>query len=49
MVARWVHVCVLGRYGFRRTHSTSDADTRPRPTTGFGLSRHANFVAMLLV
>ena len=32
MVARWVEVGELGRYRFRRTPSTSDADTRSRPT-----------------
>ena len=31
VVVRRVHVGVLGRYIFRRTPSTSDADTRPRP------------------
>ena len=28
----WVHVGELGRYRFRITPSTYDAETRPRPT-----------------
>ena len=45
----WVHVGELGWYRFRRTPSTSDAETRPRPTTCARLSRHAKIVAMLLL
>ena len=46
---RWVHVGVLGRYRLRRTLSTSDADTPPRPMTCARLARHAQIVAMLLL
>ena len=45
----WVHVGELGRCRFRLTPSTSDAETRPRPTTCARLSRHAKNVAMLLL
>ena len=44
-----VHVGELGWYTFRRTPSTSDADTRPRPTTCARLSRHAKIAAMLML
>ena len=45
----WVHVGELRRYRFRLTPTTSDAETRPRPTTCSRLSRHAKIVAMLLL
>ena len=45
----WVHVGELRWYGFRRTPSTSDVETRPRPTTCARLSRHAKVVAMLML
>ena len=45
----WVHVGELGRYRFRLTPSTSDVETRPRPTTCARPSRHAKNVAMLLL
>ena len=45
MVARWVHIGVFGRYRFRRTPSTSDADSRPRSTICARLSRHVKIVA----
>ena len=37
-----------GRYRFHLTSSTSDSETRPRPTCA-RLSRHAKIVAMLLL
>ena len=47
--ARRVHVGVLGRYRFRRTPSTCDSDTRPRPMICVRLSRHAKIVTMMLL
>ena len=38
---------VSSRHRFRLTPSTSDAETRPRPTTCATLLRHAKFLAML--
>ena len=51
--APWMHgecmsVC-SGGVSIRRTTSTSDTNTRSRPTTCFRLSRHATVVAMLLL
>ena len=45
----WAHVGELGRYRFRLTPSTSDAEARPRPPTCARLSRHAKNVTMLLL
>ena len=42
-------VSVSSRHRFRLTPPTSDAESRPRPTTCARLSRHAKFVAMLLL
>ena len=47
--ARWVHVGELRRYKFRLTPSTSEADTRPRPTKYTMLSKYAKIVAMLVL
>ena len=49
MGARQVHAGELGRYRFRLTPSTSDAEARPRPPTCARLSRHAKNVTMLLL